>query len=68
MFDGRHVDEKTSRQRDVRRNARAFFGNGLFRDLNEYLLTFAPEIRDRRLMSLASRLVTTITTLIALPR
>src|SRR6187431_3264796 len=36
VFDCRHVNQETSRQRDVRRDARAFLGNRFLRDLNEY--------------------------------
>jgi len=49
----------------MRRDARAFLRNRFFRDLDEYLLTFAQQIRDRGLVSLASRLVTAISTLFA---
>src|SRR6185369_12005111 len=64
VFDCRHVNEKTSRQRNVRSDARALLGNRLLRDLNEYLLTFTQQVGDRRLVSLAPRLVTAIATLI----
>ncbi len=65
MFDCRHVNQKTSRQRDVRRDARAFLRNRFLRDLNEYFLAFTQKIGDGWLMSLASRLVA-MTALIAL--
>ena len=54
VFDSWHVDEESSRQGDVRRDARAFLCNRLFRDLDQYLLTFTQQIGNRRLMSLAS--------------
>src|SRR6266404_40843 len=43
----RHVDDEPSGQRDVRRNARAFFGNRLFGNLNENLLPFVQQLADR---------------------
>src|SRR5689334_2382815 len=64
MLDRRHVNEKTSRQGDVRRDARAFLRNRLFRNLDEYFLVFAQQVGDRRLVTLAARL-STITALIA---
>ena len=50
MFDCRHVNQKTSRQSDVRSDARAFLGDWFLRDLNQNLLAFAQQIRDRRLL------------------
>ena len=66
MFDGRHVDQKSSRQCDVRSDARAFLGDRFFCDLDQYLLTFAQQVGNRRLVSLAPRL-TAMSALIALP-
>ena len=54
VFDSWHVDEEPSRQRDVRRDARAFLCDRLFRDLNEYFLAFTQQIGNRRLMPLSS--------------
>ena len=54
MLDGRHVDQKASRQRDVRRDARAFLGDRFFRDLDQDLLAFAQQIGNRRLMPFAA--------------
>src|SRR6185369_1958079 len=65
MLNSRHVNEETSGQCDVRRDARALLRNRLLRDLDEYLLAFAQQVRDRGLVSLASRLVTAISTLLA---
>jgi hypothetical protein len=65
VFDSRHVNEETARQRDVRRDARALFRDRLFRDLDQYFLTFTQQIRDRRLVTLASRLSAITTALIA---
>src|SRR5688500_15753990 len=56
MLDGRHIDEETSRQRNVRGDARAFLGNRLLRDLDQYFLTFTQEVGDCRLITLAPRL------------
>src|SRR6188474_3175069 len=64
MFDGWHVNQKTTRQRDVRSDPRAFFGNRLFRDLDQDFLTFTQQICNRRLMTFAS--LAAIATLIAL--
>src|SRR6185369_7552804 len=63
VFDRRHVNQKPARQRDVRRNARAFFSDWLFRDLDQNLLAFAQEVGDRRLVSFAT--LTTMTALVA---
>jgi hypothetical protein len=65
MFDRWHVDKKTTRQSDVRRNPGAFFRYRFLGNLNEYFLSFIQEIRYCRLMTIASRLPT-ITTLVAL--
>ena len=53
MFDGRHVNQITARERDVRSNARALLGNRLFGNLHQNLLAFAQEIGDCRLRALA---------------
>ena len=44
----RHVDEEAAGQRDVARDARAFAGDRVFRDLDDDLLSFAQQIGDRR--------------------
>src|SRR5437868_12435001 len=49
MFDRRHINEEPPRQRNVRSNARALFGDGLFGDLNQNLLALAQQIRNRGL-------------------
>src|SRR5687768_9217691 len=49
----------------MRSDASALFRDRLFCNLNQYLLAFAQQIGDRRLMSLAARLAT-MTTLISL--
>ena len=56
VLDGRHVDQETSGQRDVRRDARAFLGDRLFGDLDQYLLAFTEQVRDCGLMTIAARL------------
>src|SRR5215216_6014337 len=58
MFDGRHVDQKPSGQGDMRSDASALFRDRLFCNLDQYLLTFAQQIGDCGLISLAPRLVT----------
>src|SRR6266699_834322 len=55
VFHGRHVDEKSSRQGNVRRDSRALLGNWLFGYLNENLLTFAQQISNGGLMSISAR-------------
>ncbi len=55
MFDGRHVNQITARERDVRSNARALLGDRLFGNLHQNLLAFAQEVGDRRLRALAPR-------------
>jgi len=44
VFDGRHVDDEASRQRDVGRDARAFLAEGFFGDLDDDFLTFFEEV------------------------
>src|SRR6185369_10593530 len=56
VLDGRHVDQKTSRQRDVRSDARAFLRDWLLRNLDQDFLTFAQEVCDRGLITLTPRL------------
>src|SRR4051794_20002915 len=61
MLDRGHINEISSRQRNVRRDARAFSCDRFFSDLNKYLLSLAKQIGDSRLR----RAITTITTVIA---
>ena len=46
MLDGRHVDDETARQSDVRRDARALLAERLFGDLNDDLLAFFQKVGD----------------------
>src|SRR3954452_14399753 len=48
MVHRRHVDQKTSGQRDVAGDARAFFADWFFGDLDQNLLAFFEKIRDLR--------------------
>src|SRR6267378_2840705 len=54
MLNSRHVNQKPARQRDMRCNARALFGNRFFGDLNEYLLSLAKQVCNGRLLTIAA--------------
>jgi hypothetical protein len=54
MLDGRHVDEVTARQSDVRSDARALLRDRLFGNLDDDLLTLAQKISDGRLAAVAT--------------
>ena len=47
MIHGRHVNDVSARQRDVRRNAGAFLANGFLGNLDQDFLTFAQQVPDR---------------------
>ena len=53
VFDRRHVNEKTTRQRDVRSDAGALLGNRFLGDLDENLLSFIQQIRNRWLLPIS---------------
>ena len=53
MFDGGHVDQKTTRQRDVRSDAGAFLGNRFFGNLDKNFLSFIKQIRNRWLLPIS---------------
>ena len=46
MFHGRHVDEITSRERDVACDPGSLFGDRFLRDLNQDFLAFVQHIAD----------------------
>src|SRR6266536_872468 len=52
MLYGRHIDQKSTGQVDVRSDAVTLFGNRFLRDLDHYLLSFAQEIRNRGLLEI----------------
>src|ERR1043166_1529068 len=54
MLNRWHVNQKAPRERDVRRNARAFLSDWLLGNLNQNLLAFAQKISDGGLATLAS--------------
>src|SRR5882724_1019740 len=54
MLDCRHVDQKSPRQRDMRRNTRALLCDRLLGDLDQYFLSFAQQIGDGWLLPVAS--------------
>src|SRR3984885_4424568 len=43
-----HVDQETTRQRDVAGNARAFLADRFFRDLHQNFLAFLEQVADQR--------------------
>ena len=49
VFERRHVDHVAARQRDVRRDARAFLAQRLLGDLNDDFLAFFQQVGDGRL-------------------
>src|SRR5262249_24240995 len=51
VLNGRHVNEESAWQGNVRGDPCAFFGDWLLRDLHQDFLTFIKQISDRRLMS-----------------
>jgi hypothetical protein len=55
MFDRRHVNQKPSRQSDVRSDARTFLGNRLLGDLHQDFLTFLQQVSDHRLVPFVPR-------------
>ena len=51
VIHGRHVDQETSRQRDVARDACALLANGFLGDLDQNLLPFLEKVGDQRYRS-----------------
>src|SRR4051812_42129255 len=49
MLDSRHINEIASRQSNMRRDPGSLSGNGFLRDLYKNFLTFAKQVRYRRL-------------------
>src|SRR5207302_5013490 len=52
VFNCRHVNQEAAGKSDVRSNASPLLRDGFLRDLDQYLLTLAQEIGNRRLMAL----------------
>src|SRR5947209_1548513 len=59
VFNGWHVNQKSTRQGNMRRDPRAFLGDWLLRNLHQDLLAFIEQIGNRRLMALMTREVAT---------
>src|SRR3954453_23425831 len=49
MFDRGHINKVTARQRNMRRDPSAFARDRFFCDLDQYFLSLAKQVRDRRL-------------------
>src|SRR5580765_3566126 len=60
VLNGRHVNKKTTGQRDVRGNPGAFLSDWLLGNLNQDLLTFTQQVGDCRLISVTPRLTTPV--------
>src|SRR6266540_4483042 len=67
MLYGRHIDQKATGKSDVRRDAGTLFGDRLLRDLDQYLLSFAQQIRNRGLLAIPATRSSLAATPIATP-